>query len=347
MSDDEVEEITSSISKGCFLFKPNNETQSRRKRKKKVALQEGEAEPYMTAYKNESSSERHLRYKLFESCWKDLEHQIQTVQTELNQKIFIDLVSFISHAHDEADKKMVLEIPTAALFTGVNLPDHHAVFNQLTDKLNANVTLFTAKLQSKDCSTLRLMLKSAMDGLDSSIHLQRCREASTLSLGDSEDNGSGDDEDERNIKKRKKKGRQSSFRDFTFKCLEEWYIDLCMHHAATGETEGPWASDSPPVVFILEDFERFPSQILRDFILICSSYVNIIPIVLMFGVATTMSAIHCALPHSVSSKLVVKKFQAQPSLNCLTEVIDKVMILITPCLYQSEYRSGLFMTCLL
>lgn len=56
----------------------------------------------------------------------------------------------------------------------------------------------------------------------------------------------------------------------------------------------------------------------------CSEYVKELPILFVFGVATTVSAVHRFLLHAVSSRLSIEKFQSQPSLECLTEVIDKV-----------------------
>ena len=73
--------------------------------------------------------------------------------------------------------------------------------------------------------------------------------------------------------------------------------------------------------------KNFPVKILNRTnykSLFCSEYVKELPILFVFGVATTVSAVHRFLPHAVSSRLSIEKFQSQPSLECLTEVIDKV-----------------------
>ena len=49
-----------------------------------------------------------------------------------------------------------------------------------------------------------------------------------------------------------------------------------------------------------------------------------IPMVFVFGVATTVSTVHSMLSHSATSRLSIEKFQSQPSLLCLTDVVDQV-----------------------
>lgn len=66
--------------------------------------------------------------------------------------------------------------------------------------------------------------------------------------------------------------------------------------------------------------ERFIFFFSRDY----SEHSKELPIIFLFGVATTVSAVHSSLPHSVAARLSIEKFQALPSLVCLTEVVDKV-----------------------
>ncbi|EDO40942.1 predicted protein, partial [Nematostella vectensis] len=83
---------------------------------------------------------------------------------------------------------------------------------------------------------------------------------------------------------------------------------------------------SPAMVIIFEDFEGFPAHIVQDFITICSQYADHLPLVLVFGVATSVAAIHQVLPHSVSTLLSIQRFQSQPSLVCLQEIISQVLM---------------------
>ncbi|XP_020720428.1 origin recognition complex subunit 3 isoform X2 [Bombus terrestris] len=60
-----------------------------------------------------------------------------------------------------------------------------------------------------------------------------------------------------------------------------------------------------PLVIMITDFESSSPAVLHDFILILSSYVNSMKFILIFGVATTLHAIHRSLTYDVTSKLNV------------------------------------------
>ena len=45
---------------------------------------------------------------------------------------------------------------------------------------------------------------------------------------------------------------------------------------------------------------------------------------LVFGIATAVTTIHRVLPHAVSSLLSIERFQSQPPLVCVLEMINKV-----------------------
>ncbi len=55
-----------------------------------------------------------------------------------------------------------------------------------------------------------------------------------------------------------------------------------------------------------------------------SNYLSRLPLVLVLGIATAVTAVHRLLPHAVSSLLCMEKFQAQPSSEYLSHVIDRV-----------------------
>ncbi|KAL5288502.1 ORC3 family protein [Megaselia abdita] len=80
------------------------------------------------------------------------------------------------------------------------------------------------------------------------------------------------------------------------------------------------------LVVILPDFESFNPEVLQDFILILSSYSRRIPIVLVLGVATAVSAVHGALPYHVTSKIKLRIFQTQSAPLGLNEILEKVLL---------------------
>uniref|UniRef100_T1GLB6 Origin recognition complex subunit 3 N-terminal domain-containing protein n=1 Tax=Megaselia scalaris TaxID=36166 RepID=T1GLB6_MEGSC len=74
------------------------------------------------------------------------------------------------------------------------------------------------------------------------------------------------------------------------------------------------------------DFESFNPLVLQDFILILSSYSQRIPIALILGVATAVSALHSALPYHVTSKINLRIFQTQSAPLGLNEILEKVIL---------------------
>uniref|UniRef100_A0A673IAP2 Origin recognition complex subunit 3 n=1 Tax=Sinocyclocheilus rhinocerous TaxID=307959 RepID=A0A673IAP2_9TELE len=83
---------------------------------------------------------------------------------------------------------------------------------------------------------------------------------------------------------------------------------------------------SLPVVVIFKYFEAFNSQVLQDFILICSRYTQELPFVFIFGIATSPSAIQHRLPHSVSSLLCIEVFHSLSCTQHLASVFDKLIL---------------------
>ena len=61
------------------------------------------------------------------------------------------------------------------------------------------------------------------------------------------------------------------------------------------------------------------------FPLLSSEYIKDLPIVLVFSLATTLSAVHNALPQAVSTRVHIEVFHAEPSLQCLHEILNKVI----------------------
>ena len=65
---------------------------------------------------------------------------MQRIQLSHNQAVFGDLESFVKRVQAselalKASRTPFMEIPTALLLTGVNLPDHEAVFLSLQQHL--------------------------------------------------------------------------------------------------------------------------------------------------------------------------------------------------------------------
>uniref|UniRef100_A0A8C2BQJ3 Origin recognition complex subunit 3 n=1 Tax=Cyprinus carpio TaxID=7962 RepID=A0A8C2BQJ3_CYPCA len=117
----------------------------------------------------------------------------------------------------------------------------------------------------------------------------------------------------------------------TISALCQWYKTVTKKctQVFPQRTESLTNSDLPqslPVVVIFKDFEAFNSQVLQDFILICSRYTQELPFIFIFGIATSPSAIQHRLPHSVSSLLCIEVFHSLSCTQHLASVFDKLIL---------------------
>lgn len=58
-----------------------------------------------------------------------------------------------------------------------------------------------------------------------------------------------------------------------------------------------------------------------------SRYIQVLPLIFVFGIATSPSTIQHMLPHSVSSLLCIELFQSLSCSQHLATVIDKVLVI--------------------
>ena len=73
-----------------------------------------------------------------------------------------------------------------------------------------------------------------------------------------------------------------------------------------------------------QDTEAFPLSIISDFILRNQTRLSRLPIVLLFGVASTIEQFQLMLPTSVIKALDSKIFEVRQNNECLQIIIDKV-----------------------
>jgi origin recognition complex subunit 3 len=77
-------------------------------------------------------------------------------------------------------------------------------------------------------------------------------------------------------------------------------------------------------VIAFQDTEAFPISIISDFILRNQSRLSRLPVVLLFGVASTLDQFQQMLPIIVIKSLDAKIFQVRQNDECLKIIIDKV-----------------------
>ncbi|KAM6181252.1 origin recognition complex subunit 3 [Erethizon dorsatum] len=292
---------TSSVSKGCFVFKPNF-----KKRKISVPIEE-----YFNKGKNESEDSK-LRFETYHLIWQQMKSETERLQEELNKNLFNNLIEFLQKSHsgfqknsrDWACQIKLKEIPTAALVLGVNVTDHDLIFRSLTEALQNNITPYVVSLQAKDCPDMKHFLQKLVSQLmDCSVDTKP-KEGECVQI----------------IQKKTHCSMDS---------LSSWYMTVTQKTdpkmpSKMRTTSSQW--QSPPVVLILKDMESFTTKVLQDFITVTSQHLHEFPLILVFGIATSPIIIHRLLPHAVSSLLCIELFQSLSCKEHLTTVLDKLLL---------------------
>uniref|UniRef100_A0A8C7CU96 Origin recognition complex subunit 3 n=1 Tax=Oncorhynchus kisutch TaxID=8019 RepID=A0A8C7CU96_ONCKI len=298
--------MTSSVSKGCFVFKP-----SAKKRRKTPTV-----EDYFT-HGCEDTENSKLRFRNCQTLWEKMKADTELLQDELNRKILDSLLAFIRKSvstfqrgtDDWASGMRAHEIPTAALVLGVNVPDHDMTFQCLSDQLQQSVTPFVVSVQATECTALNHMLQRVLERL--------------MGTSVSVDNEEEPEQCSTNVNQKRV--------HCSLITLCNWYKTVTKK-AASGTASkkrtsvGKDMQQHPPIVVIFKDLEAFTPKVLQDFILICSRYVEQLPLMFVFGIATSPSTIQHMLPHSVSSLLGIELFQSLSCTQHLASVIDKVIL---------------------
>lgn len=262
-------------------------------------------------------------FELFKDAWDNLEMQIDILKSDLNCQIFNDLVTFLKSCHGAIDKtegRPSDEIPTAVLLTGVNTPDHRVMFSSLQSLMKDTVTPHVVSILSKDCGRFSSLIQTVLSQL------------TNTKVNDQDESFNEDFENQGMISSFNLKSVSKGTKSVSMLTLVKWYKDLEYFRNSKlqkGSKKSPvkHKNDSKPLIVIMfEDLENIQARILQDFISICSSYISKLPIIFVFGVATSMSAVHQLLPSSVSSLLCMEKFQAPPASQYLTHLMDKIIM---------------------
>ncbi|XP_040094757.1 origin recognition complex subunit 3 isoform X5 [Oryx dammah] len=291
---------TSSVSKGCFVFKPNF-----KKRKISVPI-----EDYFNKGKNASEDSK-LRFETYQLIWQQMKSETERLQEELNKNLFDSLIEFLQTSHsglwknskDWSCEIKLREIPTAALVLGVNVTDHDLTLRSLTEVLQNNVTPYVVSLQAKDCPDMKHFLQKLVSQLmDCKVDVQSKEKESVQVI-------------QKNV-------------HYSMDSLCAWYMSVTQKTdpkmPRKKRTSSQW--QSPPVVLILKDMESFTTKVLQDFIIISSQHLREFPLILIFGIATSPVVIHRLLPHAVSSLLCIELFQSLSCKEHLTTVLDKLLL---------------------
>lgn len=261
-------------------------------------------------------------YRAYKELWTSINSKIQRLNQDISANLINDIVNYVSDRDFEDS-----HIQTVILFTGINLPDHDTLYetlcSNLENKLNCRVAMLSSHSQT---------IKSVIENMVSDFLKNDNVELDYL-------NGSDEQSASTNYKIRKS--------DCTMPFLLNWYARLkpsssykCEIKLQNGNVK---KVNKPPLVIIMRDIESYDNQVLQRFLSILSIYINEIPLVVIFGVATSLSMIHKCLSHCMISKLAIRIFQSQPSVVFLNSVLEKVF-LTSECPFQLSGKVFQYLT---
>ena len=269
--------------------------------------------------------------------WEELHTQIELLRSDMNCQIFDDLLTFVSGCHrqheNNRDQKYSGEIPAAVLVTGVNTPDHDIMFSNLQTMLKSKLSPLVARVHCDDNSKINTLLSNIIAQI---MNI-------TLSAEEKDDDPDEKDnsppsEQTANIPSspfKLKANPKHNRKSLNLTSLVKWYKRTFQRNAKTkraascspkkksktdnlmdvdvqlpeSNKDESSKDDRPLLVIVFEDVESVNPSVFQDFISLCSSYLSSLPIVLILGIATAVTAIHQVLPSAITSLMCMETFQ--------------------------------------
>lgn len=302
-----MEQSTVSVSKGCFVFKNGLRPSKTARNASKSAAS--------SLLSGEYKSQRW--YRAYSQLWQQINGMQCKRQTDGYRQTMDYLIRFVQQSYaaqlatsNSGDK---LNLPTTALLTGINQPDHFGLFKAFADDIHYDGQSLVAIIQSRDCpnmkATIETMVLALMDSAATDVSI--CFYCfffkfilSSLRRGQ---NSTAEDKDERRMRRSQ----------YTMAVLKAWYgREFASYYR------------KPKLVVIIPDFENFQRDILQQFILLLAHNCEVLPLVLVLGVATDLATLHRTLSFSDTARLSLQVFQSPPSSQSLNQILDE--ILLTP-----------------
>lgn len=229
--------------------------------------------------------------------------------------ILQNLIQFVKHSHDD-EKEFV---PTAALLTGVNMPDHAAQFSSLYKQIKQTVTPHVACLYTQDCQNIKSLVENMMDQFinmdyDSIDEVSNIIKNIVHSLKHLFQDKMVTEELPSYIKKS----------NMNISLLQCWYDTCYKENTLQSPKKLRIKNTRKNLVVIFPEFETLNPDVLQKFLLITSGRILSLPFVIIFGMATSINTLTNSLPYKVMSKISIKVFHSQPSSIYLNQVLENI-----------------------
>lgn len=200
-------------------------------------------------------------------------------------------------------------LPTVALLTGINQPDHVQLFRTFADNVRSEQRSHVCILQSMDCPNMKATVETMVAGL-----MEEQQPVGKDSEGVANDSNYDQDIDAEADFLEEKRLRRSQY---TIAVLRAWY-DYNYPPAV--------CTTRPILAVIVPDFENFQRDILQQFILLLSHNCRRLPIVLVLGVATDLATLHRTLSFADMSRMSLQVSQSEPSTVCLGKLLQDIVL---------------------
>ncbi|XP_067620911.1 origin recognition complex subunit 3-like [Eurosta solidaginis] len=290
---------TVSVSKGCFVFKGTAGGTG----KSSGSVKRKHTSDNASTIRKQVTGEPF--YATYADTWHKLETHIDKLQSQSYAKTLEDVVSYVKKecssdgGMDTYDMEEI--VPAAALLTGVNQPDHLEQFATLTQRFLQTMCASVCMLQSRDCATLKSAIETMVYNF---IESSEQRSIQTELMDDTEHEHCERKRMRRsqcNMRQllnwyRKKYGKRQGHVESEVDDIDDSDSDKDDVMANANQTEKSTLEESHALIVILPASECCNTIVLQDFILMLSAYYTHLPFVLIFGVATAVSAIHNLQP---------------------------------------------------
>ncbi|CAK7266120.1 Origin recognition complex subunit 3 [Sporothrix epigloea] len=249
------------------------------------------------------------RRQLYSSIWTKLHSRIQASrgarQTELqrsNQATLSSVMDFI-------ERPIQSKIPAAFVILGPAATTDMLLFRQLATSLadsehEINRTTEADDRQIDRCVRCMVRLRAA-EAPNLRAALKTIVQTAATKTAPGTTNGGGDVPDEEDVVAHN--GRK--------------YLAYDLEAVATAIGSDASSTASSRIVVAFEDSEAFDTALLADLLSFLHSWLDRIPFVLLFGVATSVDLFQARLPKQVAHRLTAAQFDVAPS----SAVLDRLV----------------------
>ncbi|KAJ1858497.1 Origin recognition complex subunit 3 [Coemansia sp. RSA 1822] len=280
-----------SMTESTFIIKPKTKTKTKSNANSKSDLAADDG--YVTLLQGREPIESmQLRKRLFAQLWQPLEEELFTIEKQVNNVGVTEVCDFVDSSYGQIERREQGQVaqPFAEVSAAVTFAGintgDHGKLFQSLQDQLLERGHHVALLESQYCNTLPNLQRSLLEQMFNSIYADT--DAGPSAFG----------------------GTRTVAYDLGL--LQLWWANsVCSGKKA---------------VVVLQDFEGFAPTVVDDFIRIVGGYCDVVPIVLVLGLATSYECVHQSLTKASISMLNVERFNLQRSKQCIDTAIHRLFV---------------------